>query len=384
MSYQLLLQNSAIFCVRLFFVVFLSIFTHVHAQPASLYGAEVLVSGNDSQTRDKAIKEALSEVFIKVSGSPRVLTVDEVKQAIESANQYVYEFHFAQARRFNSNQEPVSVKTLQAQFQPQLVKKLLKQANQPIWPDRRTPVVLWLALDGAANNELVDRSPSGFVTDSTYRYVRHHVLLKAKERGVPLVVPDYDSYRFDQRIVSAIKNNDMAYLLAQSRSKYQASSVLMGYLTKTSVGPWQASWTLVDQGQRPSFTTSNMRLRDLLANSVDKAANTLAGNYAVKGVLERNEGALLKLNGLTNQQEYRAAFQYLKSVLGVSEVVVREVEAQNVTFEIITTMGVSQLERLWKMDKRVVDAADYNGSSIDQGDNFDVDLVKWWQASPAR
>lgn len=384
MFYQLLLQRCAVLRIKLFLVILLSISTFAQAQSLSLYGAEVVVSGNDNNSRDKAIKKAMSEVLIKVSGSPRVLSVNEVQQALEAANQYVYEFHFSKARRFNSKQEPVSVKTLQAQFQPQLIKKLLKQANQPIWPDRRSSVVLWLALDGAANNELVDRSPSGFVTDSTYRYVRHHVTLSAKSRGIPLVVPDFDSYRFDQKIATAIEKRDMIYLLAQSRSKYQSSSILMGYLTKTSVGPWQANWTLVDQGQKQSFTTSSMRLSDLLVNSIDKAASNLAANYAVKGVLERSEGTLLKLNGLTNQQDYRAAFQYLKSVLGVSEVVVREVEVHNVTFEIITTMGVSQLEHLWKMDKRIVDAANYNGNSIDQGDSFDVDLVKWWQVSPVQ
>lgn len=360
-------------------MAFTSIASVAHAQLTSLYGAEVVVNGSDNQTRDAAIKSAMSEVLVKVSGSERVLALEEVKQALDSANQYLYEFNFATVKRFNSQQQPISVKALQAQFQPQLIKQLLKQTSQPIWPDRRGAVALWLALDSAANNELVDRSASGFVTDSTYRYVRHNLVMQAKKRGIPLVVPDLDSYRFDQMVVPAIETRDVSYLLEQSRSKYGAFSVLVGYLTKTSVGPWQVNWTLVDQGQKNRYTVSEMRLTDLLSTSIDKVSNTLAAKYAVKGSLERSEGTLLKLNGLTNQQEYRAAFDYLKSVLGVSEVVVREVEAQNITFEIITNMGVSQLERLWRMDKRLVDAADYNGDSSDSGDNFDVDLVKWWQ-----
>lgn len=129
-----LLVAMALFC--------LVFFTVAQAAAPATYSGEAAVGSQSEAERGEALKTALAEVVIRLSGDPGVLSRSEVARAVADASKYVLQYQY----RRNPAVEPGQATSLSlvAEFDSVAVDRLLSQ----------------LGLAGAGSPIAIDTTPS--------------------------------------------------------------------------------------------------------------------------------------------------------------------------------------------------------------------------------
>jgi hypothetical protein len=113
---------SAIFRRLAFVVPLLALAAWAHA--AGLYTGQVPVNSQADGERAEALKSALAQVVVKLTGDAAVLSRPEVAKAVASAQQYVQQYQYAQDVT-TGNGVPQTHLSLIAQFDRDAVDKML-------------------------------------------------------------------------------------------------------------------------------------------------------------------------------------------------------------------------------------------------------------------
>ena len=100
------------------------------AGAAGLYTGQVPVASQSEGERAEALKSALGEVVVRVSGDKGVLARPEVAKAIADAERYVQQFSYQQDIVTEAGQTQVRL-TLVAHFDRDAVDRLLRNAGSP-------------------------------------------------------------------------------------------------------------------------------------------------------------------------------------------------------------------------------------------------------------
>ncbi len=110
-------------------------FTHA-AQRVVVNEAQIQVEDQTQRTQQAALKKALRQVFVKMSGSTSVLENAGVKAALTSPQSLLrsYRFSFDKGRTYYV-----------AEFDQAKLNELLQREMLPLWGDRRPETIVWLA-----------------------------------------------------------------------------------------------------------------------------------------------------------------------------------------------------------------------------------------------
>jgi hypothetical protein len=92
---------------------------------ASLYTGEVPVNSQADAERAEALKSALAQVVVKLTGDTSVLAKSEVSKAVANAERYVQQYQYTQGAAADASQ-PQAHLTLVAQFDRDAVDQLLR------------------------------------------------------------------------------------------------------------------------------------------------------------------------------------------------------------------------------------------------------------------
>jgi hypothetical protein len=103
-----------------------------------LYAGEVPVSSQADGERAEALKAALAQVVIKVSGDAAVVGRPEVAKAIANADKYVQQFQYAQGVVTDSSGQAQVRLSLIAQFGREAIDRLLADAGNAHAPSADT------------------------------------------------------------------------------------------------------------------------------------------------------------------------------------------------------------------------------------------------------
>jgi len=162
------------------------------APAAGLYTGEVPVASQADAERSEALKAALAQVIVRLSGDATVLTKPEVAKAVAGAEHYVQQYQYAQDIVTEGGQ-PQARLTLQAQFDRDAVDQLLRDlglaraggdASAPAFVDTR-PQTFRLWVGGVRSAESYARLVG---TLSRNELVRGVQALQARGDGVELKV----------------------------------------------------------------------------------------------------------------------------------------------------------------------------------------------------
>lgn len=152
-----------------------SAFTHA-AQRVVVNEAQIQVEDQTQRTQQVALKKALKQVFIKMSGNMNVLDNPGVKAALTSPQSLLRSYRFA----FDNNQTYYV-----AEFDQAKLNEILQRELLPLWGDRRPETIVWIV------NE--DENETRVILDESLNSDLQLALKQtAKERGVPLSLPLMD------------------------------------------------------------------------------------------------------------------------------------------------------------------------------------------------
>jgi len=267
---------------------------------AALYTGEVPVPDQSDEQRAIALKNAMSQVVVKLTGDRTASSGEAVAKLIESAERYVQQYTYRQDVA-NVDGQPVLRLSLVASFDRAALDRVLRDRGLRVWtPAARAPVVTWLALDEGSGPRLLDNTaPAGRAMQQV-----------AEQRGITLVWPRVDTP--DQALTTAqiVWEGDTMTLSADA-ARYQTDTVLVGQLRRVG-DAWTARWTLAVGGQaQPVWESRDADLATALAAGAEGAVDRTRGRSSAAAEERRITTAKVWISGLKSAQDYARLFEML-------------------------------------------------------------------------
>ena len=299
-------------------------------QVTDLYEVTVPVTSQDREERSNAIRQAFSEVLVRVTGRADIVQSAEyphIQTATERATQFAQQFRYRQnsAEADAANQIAFS---LWVRFDEAAITRLLRTNNLPVWGTTRPATLIWLVIDERGNRELIG--------NNSKHDALNVLLAQSRRRGVPLRLPLLDLTDRSSLRVSDVWGNFESTILRASQ-RYQTEAVLVGRVFQ-GYGGWNARWSLYADSRRRDWTLTGNSINEVLLPGIDTTAESLAMRYAQVG--ESNSGRiLLQVRDIKNLADYNRALKYLKTISAVSSVHPYQVASQGAIFELTTAAG---------------------------------------------
>ena len=309
---------------------------------SNFFAAQVPVTSQSPDDRSVALKAALAEVLVKVSGSLEMPTHSAGAEAIANATKYVQQFRYIQpspAQRSTGTELLLS-----AEFDAGLIKNIIKRGGMGVWPVNRPQVLVWAIEDTLEGRQVI--------TDPNHP-VMAALLARADVRGLPTLLPLWDLD--DQMLLNDEQlwaMNDEAIMAASSR--YDATTVLTARYTQTSDGQWFASWQFNHAGERRVYDLRSPNFAGLAAAAVDPLVTYLAERYAVRSVTDEQEHLQrIHVHGVHSYAAYQNVLAYLSKQPLISHIKLMGVEGDQLTVQILLAASWSQLNNAFALDRKI-------------------------------
>lgn len=347
-----LVKNCAKYILAIGIVLSLLSTTTFAVEVKSLYAATEPVASQSSADLTQAVKKALMQVFIKVSGNPQVSEIPVLQAKLNEAQSVLQQYNYLQMQL----PDGTTTLALRAKFDPQAIKQWLTQANQAIWGVNRPLVLIWLAVPNIQAST-VATTPATQTSTNTVNLIANdsnsvaQKLLEqdADNRGLPIMFPILDLRDLSDLSVNDIIQGNTSKVITASK-RYGSDAVLVGSVSKNSNQQWQATWTLINNNQQTSWSVTGTDLNQVLQQGVNNVTNSLAATYAVYRDNENKQQVLLTVMNIHSLTDYAKVLAYLKQLTPVKRVEVVSLKPTEVIFRLNLIGGQAALVHAINLD----------------------------------
>ncbi len=301
---------------------------------AGLYEAEVPVVGQDVALRQDAMRAALAEVLVKVSGNRAVGALPGVAELVNTAPQYVQQFVYRNAAPLPGQRSPQPpVRMLWVRFDRDALNRVLRPSGVAIWGSARPALLLWL--DVREQNE---RSIVGVDNKPEWKQFIDAV---AKSRGVPLLLPTLDAGDL-VNVKTVDPWNASPEEVLRISARYRSEAVLVGKVELRN-GAWLSTWSFYEQEDRQAWTTPGETRDAAVLDGLQTAIDSLVARYNAAGTTTTDGSWSLQVNDVQTLEEYARVTKYLGSLASVARLQLLRVEGLNLIFRVEAQGGVQRL-----------------------------------------
>ena len=373
-----------------FWVVLLLILTTPPSsslQVSGLYEHRVMVANESDAERNRAFREALEAVLLKVTGDRRWLRAPVIQEAISNAQSYVEAISYsseatevsADAIDLEQGEEIFSdpqendvagldnsqtreireTRYIDVNFTQSLLDELLASADIPVWDSNRPSVLVWMALQ---NNEGERR----MLTAENNPEIITLMQKFAAERGLPIIFPvlDFEDRRaLTEDAVWALDED----IIRRASERYGADSVLSGRLHFTISGELVGLWQFIFQGQVEVFDGFDEELESYLVEPLDRITNQLASHFALVPETTNQQIVRIQVEGIRDLSEYSALLNYVSGLGLVESVTTTAFEGQLLELQLGLLGNTQQLYELIALDRDLLPVTNtqrLNGSAL--------------------
>jgi len=292
---------------------------------AGLYEAELEVSSQGRAERRGAIRAALTEVLIKVTGNGQVALSPGIPEILKRSDQYLQQYRYRSARLavdpltgHAQNQQYLWVR-----FDQVSLESALRKIGLSIWGHSRPETLAWLVVEQGSERRLLGSSDDSDFTDM--------VIGQSQRRGIPLVLPLYDLEDQQRvRITDVLGGFHESILSASER--YAADAVLVGRLRDIGNDRWEGRWTLHLAGQELHWSQQG-DFRAALSFGVDGVASSLASRFIRAPT--NNPGELTVLvTDVLSLDDYARSDRFLSGLDNVIRVQPGQIKDDQILFNI--------------------------------------------------
>lgn len=330
------------------FVVFLLIESASAAIIEDLYDAKVAVSDQAEATQNKAIKQALKQVFVKVSGSDVLLNDANIIKQLNKASTLIRSYTYEK----NKNQLYLVVN-----FDQEKIQNVIRTAGFAVWDKRRPDTLLWLAIENKQQEKQIigQENQSDFVK---------RLFEQAQVRGVRVVVPLWDLNDlqnlniydiwggFSQPIMLATERYDLNTYLS-ARIYLEPLDTLQA---QNKEQLWLVDWLMFDNGQMNSGQIS-VQQSDLIANEiVDVVAKQLSEKYAIsqQNRLLNAVKTQITLNNVNSITRYATILKFLNGLSVVANATLVMQQGEKATFDLELLGNTDDLLNTFSLDNKIL------------------------------
>tara|TARA_R110000868_G_scaffold161175_3_gene391161 strand:+ start:3019 stop:4101 length:1083 start_codon:yes stop_codon:yes gene_type:complete len=309
-----------------------------------LYDAKVAVVDQSEANQNAAIKQALKQVFIKVSGSQELIKHAHISKSLAKASTLIrlYTYERVQNQLY-----------LVVNFDPDKVQTAIRTAGFPVWDKRRPDTILWLAIEPA-------RQDKQLLNNETQADLVKRLKEQAQKRGIKIVLPVWDLNDIQMVDVYDIWGGFIQKISIASE-RYDVNSMLSAriYLAAKEDGSagqqWQSDWTLKDNGQVSSGQLQMSESEQLMDGLIDMLASQLAEKYAVSQQ-NRPLNAVktqIVITNINSIARYAEVLKFLNGLSVVSNAILLEQQGSRATFELDLLGNNEDLLHTFRLDNKI-------------------------------
>ena len=306
----------------------LLLFTSVEASVTvkDLYSADRDVTSQRSDERNKAIRSAMIEVLVRMSGNPNIAIQPVIARSLGQGRRYVARYRYRRKPLpANASAGPRPGFTLHVVFDAQALERILQQAGQPVWGRRRPATLVWVAIDNGRQRYLLGNNQDP--------QLRRLIVGQARRRGIPLLFPLMDLE--DQRKLSFVTVwGGFLDDIIKASSRYPAEAILVLRLRRERTGKWQARWLLKNLSQVSSWNSSGDEVDSVIGPGIDGLGDILASRYVIHSNRKQASKVVLRVNGVRETGDFARLSKYLESLGPVKDVSVTEINKDQVVFRL--------------------------------------------------
>ncbi len=332
-------------------------------QVTGLYSQQIAVANDGEGERNRAFREALAAVIVKVSGDPRWLENPTIKRAIPRAQNYVEATsYFSESLQLpvedNSTARDgtaaafytVEQRVISVNFAAALIDDLLADAHIPIWDSNRPSVLVWMVLQGSTG----ERS---FLSADVNPDIVKAMQDFAADRGLPIIFPVLDFEDRRNLTENVVWNLDeQAISLASQR--YAADSILAGRLHFTASGELVGLWRFLFQEETEVFDGFDQQLQSYLHEALNRITARLAGYFAILPESVNQKTVRLRIDGIKNLNAYTALLGYVENLGLVQTVTTAELDGGRIELQLSLLGDSRQLHEQIALDRDLLPISD--------------------------
>ena len=240
-----------------------------------LYHGEAIITGQDNlDERARGVREALTQVLVKVSGDDRIAEHPTLPSILAGADAYVLRYEYADRKKGVQISDEQGTRDrsfhFMVEFDPAGVHGILSRLGLDPWHEDRPRLLVILAVTDHAGAFIVGTEES--------RGIGHRETLEidAKRRGLPLVLPKMDTVEALAVSHQEVASTSGAAVGALAAS-YRAGAVLAGAMTISSQGYWTTDWTLLADDVPDRWRVPESTFDRAISQALGHSARVLAG-----------------------------------------------------------------------------------------------------------
>lgn len=331
-------------------------------QPASalqvtgLYSQQIPVTNDGEAERNRAFREALAAVVVKVTGDPRWLEDPAIERAIAQAQNYVEATSYfsesiqlpledntadadADGEQFYTQEQRI----ISVNFAAALIDELLAGADIPVWDSNRPSVLVWMVLQSSSGER-------EFLTVDSNPEIVQLMQDFAAARGLPIIFPVLD---FEDRrtLTENIAWNLDEAAIAGASARYGADSILAGRLHFTASGELVGLWQFQFQEGADVFDGFDNELQSYLYAPLNRITTQLAGYFAILPESVDGESIRLRVDGIKNLTAYSSLLNYVENLGLVETVTTAEVDGERIELQLSLVGDTRQLYEQIALDR---------------------------------
>ncbi len=300
-----------------------------------LYQSSVPVENESAQLRKIALKQALTNVLIKLTGDRDIPNNTNVDDILQRPERFVQQFRYKEIETEADADVAQMQLALQVKFDETLLNEVMRSYGLSIWGNERPAILVWLVNEDSNIRRIVSFEESPELISVVDK--------RAFERGITLLFPLLDLEDTSQISVSDLWGVFKQPIITAS-SRYQADAILVGKVQQPLTGKWQANWTLINTEDTQDWQTDGQDADQALGAGIDELVDRLAARYA-NFASTRAELISVEVENVTSIDDYAKVLSYLESLQSVTSVLVKNVMPERVSFEVIIHGGVDVLNQ---------------------------------------
>lgn len=315
--------------------------------------ATVSVSNRSEAVLHQALQDAFSQVLVKTSGNPHVMTLPVIQNALSNVSQWVQSYAYEDQSTQTTNSPTVQ---LQVIFDQAGIQRLLHDAGQAAWGHDRPLTLVYF------DTQMDQYQPIMRETAIT--------------RGLPIIFPSMDLS--DQTLVWQQNNTSTLSQdqLMQLAKHYGVLSVLAGHVIAQPDQTWQADWTYLFNGQIFQWPVKGDTQQAVIALAMNKVMETIVNQLAVTENTASQSSITLSISGVNDLGDYAKVMHYLRACNDVLHVSVKKFSETGLLLQVDMRGTLAHFQQNLTNDSQLKSVSD----TLRQ-DQHDADLYYYWSGN---
>ncbi len=335
----------------------------------STYETKLPVPDQTEPAKRKAIHQALSEILVKNSGDPKILSHKEIQSILAKAHDYIQSYQYFNERKRGSWQKFIHItfnkedidRIIQHASTLSFVSVKPPQATQlPVTPTgtqklpiASKPTLVWLAVKNSPEDKPV---LTEFQQDNVISKLLEST---ARQKHIALFLPELDVEDITLATPENIWKLDKS-ILNEASDRYGSPNILAGRLLKTENHQWEGKWLfkhnmewteLETTGATPESNLSTMleTFRGKIGTMPPESIATLTTTPT-----ESSEKFLIQVYQIDDLDKSNQLLQYLGQLKPVKYIDTISVQRDSVILEIKAKGGPEAFQQAIEQEGKLL------------------------------